>query len=76
MSHLARPTLRLIIGPAAVAAFAGFELRHAAAFAAIAGSWCVFVLCVFGIRAWGKLQLERSQCRLRSLRGRRSHRTR
>ncbi len=76
MSHLARPTLRLIIGPGVVAAFAGFELWHGGAFAAVAGAWCVFVICVFGIEAWGRLQLERSRRRLQSGRSRRPTRTR
>jgi len=76
MFHLARPALRLIIGPAAVAAFAAFELRNAGTLAALAGAWSVFVICVFGINAWGKLQLERSRRRLQSRRSRRSNRTR
>ena len=76
MFHLARPALRLIIGPAVVAAFAGFELRNAGTLAAAAGAWCVFMICVFGIEAWGKLQLERSRRRLQSRRSRRPNRTR
>jgi hypothetical protein len=76
MSHLARPTLRLIIGPTAVAAFAGFELRHAGTFPAIAGAWCVFAICVFTLSAWGKTQLARTQRRLQIRRSRRSSRTR
>ena len=76
MSHLARPTLRLIIGPAIVAAFAGFELRHAGAFVAVAGAWLVFAICVFTLSAWGKVQLARTERRLQALRRRRSSRTR
>jgi hypothetical protein len=76
MVHLVRPTLRLIIGPAAVAAFAGFELRHAGSFAAVLVAWCVFVLCILAIGGWGKLQLERSLRRLRSRSSRRSNGTR
>ena len=75
MSHLASPTLRLIIGPAAVAALAGFELRHLGILAAVAVGWCVFVLCILAIGAWGNFQLERTRRRLRSLAGRRSSRT-
>jgi hypothetical protein len=76
MSHLARPTLRLIIGPTAVAAFAGFELRHAGTFPAVAGAWCVFAICVLALGAWGKIQIARTERRLRSRRSRRSSRTR
>ena len=76
MSHLARPTLRLIIGPAAVAALAGFELRHAGVVAAVAVGWCTFVLCVVAIEAWGKLQLERTRRRIQSRADRRASRTR
>jgi hypothetical protein len=76
MFHVARPALRLIIWPALVAAFAGFELRHGGTVAAVACVWWVFMICVFGIEAWGKLQLERSQRRLQSLRSRRPNRTR
>jgi len=76
MSQLARPTLRLIVGPAVVAAFAGFELRHTGTLAAIAAGWCVFVLCVLAIGAWEKIQLERTRHRLPARRSRRSGRTR
>jgi hypothetical protein len=76
MSHLARPTLRVIIGPLAVAAFAGFELRLDGKFAATAGAFCVFAICVFALGLWGKIQLERTRRRLHSLRNRRSGRTR
>jgi hypothetical protein len=76
MFHLARPGLRLIIGPALVAAFAGFELRDGGTLAALAGAWCVFVICVFGIEAWGRLQLERGRRRLQSRRSSRPDRTR
>jgi hypothetical protein len=76
MSHLARPTLRLVIGPAIVAAFSGFELRHAGAFVAVAGAWLVFAICVFTLSAWGKVQLARTERRLQALRRRRSSRTR
>jgi hypothetical protein len=73
--HLARPTMRLIIGPAAVAALAAFELRHAGTFATVAVGWCMFVLCIVAIGAWGKFQLERTRRRLQS-RSRRASRTR
>lgn len=76
MPHLARPSLRLIIGPAVVAAFAVLELRHAGAFAAVVGAWCVFTICVFTIGGWGKIQVTRTQRRLQSQRDRRSTRTR
>ena len=76
MLRIAGPVLRLLIVPAAVAVFAGFEVRHAGVLAAISVSWCVFVLCVFAIGAWGHLQLDRTRGRLRSLRSQRSTRTR
>jgi hypothetical protein len=76
MSHLARPTLRLVIGPAVVAAFAGFELRHAGTFAAAAAGWCVFMISVVALAAWGRLQMERTRRRLQSLRSRRASKTR
>jgi len=76
MSHLARPTLRLIVGPAVVAVFAGFELRHAGMFVAAASSWCVFMICVFALAAWGKIQLERTRRNLRLLRSGRSSKAR
>jgi hypothetical protein len=60
MSHLARPTLRLIVGPAVVAAFAGFELRHAGT---VAGAWCVFAICVLALGAWGKIRIARAERR-------------
>jgi len=75
MLHVARPALRLIIGPALVAAFAGLELRHGGTLAALAGAWFVFMICVFGITAWGRLQLERSRRRLQSRRSLRPDRT-
>jgi hypothetical protein len=68
--------LRLIIGPAVVAGLAGFELRHVGTFAAAVGGWCVFMICVFALAAWGKIQLERTRRDLRSLRSGRSSRTR
>ncbi|HEY8792475.1 MAG TPA: hypothetical protein VIL96_06310 [Gaiellaceae bacterium] len=68
--------MRVIIGPAAVAGFAGFELPQAGTFAAVAGVWCVFAICVFALGTWGKIQLERSRRRLHSTRSRRSSRTR
>ncbi len=71
MSHLARPLLRLILGPAAIAAFAAFGLRHAGVFVAVAGSWLVFAICVFTLSSWGKIQLARSDRRLQTLRRRR-----
>jgi hypothetical protein len=76
MSQLARPTLRLIIGPSVVAAFAGFELRPAGALAALAGAWCVFAICLQALDARGKTQLERGRRRLESRRARGSSRTR
>ena len=76
MLHLARPALRLVVGPAVVAAFAGFELRHAGLLAAIAVGWCVFAICVLAIATSGKIQLERSRRRLQIRHSRRSSRTR
>jgi hypothetical protein len=75
MAHLARLALRLVVGTAAVAGFAGFELRHAGALTAIAVSWSVFTSSVFAITAWGQIQLVRSERRMQSLRSRRSRRT-
>jgi len=66
----------LLIGPAAAATFAAFELWHAGTLAAISVGWLVFVLCMFAIGTWGKFQLERSRRRLLSLRGQRSRKTR
>src|SRR5581483_8352260 len=60
MVRLARPALRLVVAPAAVAAFAGFEFRSAGAVAALAGGWCVFAICIFAIGMWGNLRFERS----------------
>jgi hypothetical protein len=74
MSHLARPLLRRIVGPAAVALFAGFELRHAGALAALAGAWLVFAICVVTLTAWGKIHLARTERRLQARRRRRSRR--
>jgi predicted ester cyclase len=71
MSRLAGPLLRLVIGPASVAAFAGFELRHSGVFVAVAGAWLVFTICVFTLSAWGKIQLARTERRLHALRRRR-----
>jgi len=76
MAHLARFALRLVVGPAAVAGFAGFELRHAGAPTAIVVSWSVFTSSVFAITAWGKIQLVRSERRMQSRRSRPSRRTR
>jgi hypothetical protein len=75
MLRLARPALRLIVGPGAVAAFTGFELRNAGAFAALAGGWCVFAICIFALGMWGNIQLERSRRRLQAQRSNRSSRT-
>lgn len=71
MSRLARPTLRLIVGPATVAAFAGFELFDMSPLGAAAGAWLVFAICVFTLSAWGKIQLARTERRLQALRSRR-----
>jgi hypothetical protein len=75
MSRLASPALRLILAPAAVAAFVGFRLWHAGELAAIGVGWCVFALCVFAIGAWGHIQLARTRSRLRSRRDHRPSRT-
>lgn len=76
MTNLARLALRLVVGPVAVAGFAGFQLRHAGPLTAIAVSWIAFVGCVFAIAASGNMQLARSARRLESRRSRRTSRTR
>lgn len=76
MSRLARPLLRLVVGPVIVAAFAGFELRHTGAFVAVAGAWLVFTVCIFTLSAWEEIQLTQTECRLKALPRRRSSRTR
>lgn len=75
MLRLARPTLRLVVGSALVAAFTGFELRNTGTFAALAGAWFVFAICVFTLGIWGKLRLEQNGRRLHARRSRRSKRT-
>gem|GEM_PF-6697211 len=76
MSDMVRLALRLVVAPAAVAGYAGFQLRHAGPPTAIAVSWCVFMSSVFAVAAWGKVQLARSERRRKSRRSRRSSRTR
>ena len=76
MSRFARPALRLIVGPAAVAALAGFELRHGGLLVEVAVGWAVFMFCIVAIAAWGRFQLERDRRRLESLAGRRARGTR
>ena len=70
MQQLIRPTLRLIIGPAAVAALAAFQLHPFGVAATAAGSFGVFVFSIVVISAWGSLQLTRARRRLRLLRNR------
>ena len=70
MLRLASPVLRMVVAPAAVAVFSGFALWPAGPFVAVSVGWCVFVLSVFAVDAWGRIQLQRAKRHLRSLRGR------
>jgi len=76
MLRLASPVLRLIAAPSAVAAVAAFKLWSAGPLIAVSVGWCVFVLCVFAVGAWGNIQLQRAERRVRSLRHQRSKSTR
>jgi len=68
--------LRLVVAPAAVAAFAVYELWREGPLVAIGFGWVVFVVCVIAIDAWGRFQLERTRRRIQALRARGSRNTR
>jgi hypothetical protein len=65
---------RSLIGPAAVATFAGIELRGYGALGAAAGAYVVFVLAQLAVGLWARRQLELARRRL-ALARQRSKRT-
>ena len=70
LPHRLWPVARMILGPLAVAALAGFELGGRGAATAVVGAYVVFVVAQAVVLWWGRWYLRRARLRLEARRAR------